>query len=45
MCGNYDYAGVRRALFKLIEKLQRSNYNEAKIFDDLANLKNVKEED
>jgi hypothetical protein len=44
MCGNYDYAGVRRALFKLIEKLQRSNYNEPKIFDDLDNLKNLEED-
>ena len=44
MCGNYDYVGVRRALFKLIEKLQKSNYNEPKIFEDFANLKNLEED-
>ena len=44
MCGNYDYAGVRRALFKLIEKLQKSNYNERDIFSDIKDDKNIIDE-
>lgn len=39
MCSNYDYDNIRRALFKLIDKLQRSNYNDRNIFADIKDNK------